>query len=103
MWWLDGIIDLMDMNLGRLQEMVRDREAWRAESIDCMTEQQQVCKWLFYRWENQSSEKLNCLPQITQLRGGWRELTWVQGSHNYLAPDPALEERQLNKEVRIQI
>ena len=27
MRWLDGIIDFMDMNLGRLQEMLRDREA----------------------------------------------------------------------------
>ena len=27
---LDGITDSEDMNLGRLQEMVRDREAWRA-------------------------------------------------------------------------
>ena len=27
---LDGIIDLMDMGLGRLQELVMDREAWRA-------------------------------------------------------------------------
>ena len=28
--WLDGIIDVMNMNLGKLREMVRDREAWRA-------------------------------------------------------------------------
>ena len=40
MRWLDDITYAVDVNLGKLQEMVRDREAWHA-AVHGVTEQQQ--------------------------------------------------------------
>ena len=40
--WLDGMIDSMDMSLSKLQEIVKDREAWRAAIMGSLSVEQDL-------------------------------------------------------------
>ena len=100
--WLDGIIDSVDMSLSKLQEMVKDREAWRAAVHGIAKTRTLLSDWTttneghFFKNKETTQEKLK--NQASE-GGGIIEDNILKISHHFRRPCSFRVSREATREM----